>query len=382
MWHLSNSGDPNCENRLGPVSQEVVQSMEPRPQSSRSPHEQSQHRQPPSGGRDGSGSTGEYQQQPDPSAAPPPRGDYDYSPLDLAPPGQRRRRQLVAAGLGGLVVLLLAAAVVFAIVVLGGDDSGDESDTIAASQTEVVEDRATVSAKETIVAQAGAANETSEDGAAGAADGESATEPADAAAEIPTTTGDQGGNQAAVDPTPAAGNTDAGAGGAGPTAEEMQALLPEQGEVPEGLDGVEDNTRTEAEVIDALGGGREVETLLNEWGWTANVERKFEASSPETLSPDATTSITVSLHGFADEAAAAEALTYYTDVLAASGYEEAEAGDIGAGNRLLMQTQEDGGTVVALYVQQGSVLYRVGGYSPAGDPTSNVLNVAQAMLAQ
>jgi hypothetical protein len=285
-------------------------------------------------------------------------------------------------------VLLLAAAAVFLFFVLN-DEAPDDGNTIAASQTEVIRDRATVSAKETIVAQAEAANESpvsddteteSSAAATTAPDGANADQPAES-----TTTPDQDDDPAAVAPTPAPGNTSDTGGdtsASGLSAEEMQSLLPDPETVPDGLDGVEDVTRSLAEVVTALGGTREVEALLSDWGWTANVERKFEASSPDTLSSDATTLITVSLHGFADEAAASEALTFYADVVAESGYEEAEAGDIGTANRLLVQSQVDGGTIVALYVQQGSVLYRVGGYSPTGDPTTNILNVAESMLAQ
>src|SRR5690606_36977449 len=96
---------------------------------------------------------GSYQ-QPDPTTiVAPPRADYDYSPLDLAPPGQRRRRQLVAAVLGGLVMLLLVAAVVFAYLLLRDEGEPDDNNenSLAAAQTEVARSRATVSAQETLV---------------------------------------------------------------------------------------------------------------------------------------------------------------------------------------------------------------------------------------
>ncbi len=76
------------------------------------------------------------------------------------------------------------------------------------------------------------------------------------------------------------------------------------------------------------------------------------------------------------------ALTFYSDIFALSGYEDVEAGDIGATNWMLRLPQEDGGTTVALYVQEGPVLYRIGGYSPGGDPTTNIVNVAQGMISQ
>ena len=306
----------------------------------------------------------------------PPRADYDYSPLDLAPPGQRRRRQLVAAALGGIVMLLLIAAAVFAYLVLRDDTPSDEGgNDIAAAQTEVARGQATVDAQQTLVAQAVGTTTP----AAGEAAATTATVPAGGGAGEPTAAVDQAGEQAAVQPTEVAAQTGAGTG---PTAEELLALLPSAEIVPTGLDTVTDTTRTEADVVAALGGGRDAETKLNTWGWTGNVERSFTAPDPAALAPDATTDVTVSLHGFSSDAAAAEALTFYSDILVAGGYEEVEVGALGATNRMLVQPQEGGGTAVALYVQQGPVLYRVGGYSPGGDPTANVVNVATAMLSQ
>jgi hypothetical protein len=291
----------------------------------------------------------------------PPRTDYDYSPLDLAPPGQRRRRQLVAAALGGLLMLVLVAAIVFAFLVLR--DPGDDDDNILAMQTQV--------------AATGAAQQASTPDAT-----EPATEETQAAGETgqPTATAslDTAGEQAAVEPTQPAAN----AGGAGPTSEELTAMLPGQDIMPVGLDSVSDSTLTLEDVVGALGGSREAETNLTNWGWSGNAQRSFTASDPAALSPDATTDLTVSLHGFSNDQAAAEALTFYSDVLVNSGYQEVEVGDIGATNRMLLMPQEDGGTTVALYIQQGPVLYRIGGYSPGGDPTTNVVNVATAVISQ
>jgi len=209
-------------------------------------------------------------------------------------------------------------------------------------------------------------------------DGVSATETTDGPA-AQSTAGDAAGQAAgATEEAPPANNA---AGSAPLSEDELVALLPDASIMPQGLDVITDATRTEAEVATALGGSRDAQTRLENWGWTANVEREFKAPEDSGLPLDATTTITVSLHGFSSEQAAAEALTYYSDVVVGLGYEEAEAGDIGATNRLLIMRQEDGGTVVALYVQKGSVLYRIGGYSPAGDPTTNVLNVALEVLA-
>lgn len=337
--------------------------MEPRPQSTRAGQSQPISRQPAAGQPPEAG--GSYQ-QPDPTTmVAPPRTDYDYSPLDLAPPGQRRRRQLVAAALGGLLMLVLVAAIVFAFLALR--DTGDDDDGVdlAAAQTHIA---ATNAAEQTGTPEATEppAEETE-------AAGETAGEPS-ATAGL-----DTAGEQVAVDPT----QPPAQATGAGPTADELMAMLPASDALPiTGLDSTEDSSLTEEAVVEALGGGRDAETKLNTWGWSGNATRQYVAPDPSVLDPSATTNISISLHGFGSDQAAAEALTFYSDVLINIGYQEIEVGDIGATNRMMSQPQEDGGTLVALYVQQGPILYRIGGYSPAGDPTTNVVSVAQFLISQ
>jgi hypothetical protein len=338
--------------------------MEPRPQSTRAPQAQPAPRHPAPGRPPEEGAP---YQQPDPTTlVAPPRTDYDYSPLDLAPPGQRRRRQLVAAALGGILMLVLVAAIVFAFLVLRdtGDDNGETD--LAALSTQ---------AMQTAEARSAGTPDATEPPA-------EQTQPAagDTASQPTATAGlDAAGEQAALDPTAPA----APAGGAGPTSEQLVAMLPTIDMLPvTGLDQVTDSSLTQAEVVAALGGNREAETNLATWGWSGNATRSFTATDPSVMDPASTTDITVSLHGFASDAAAAEALTFYSDVLLNSGYQEVEVGTIGATNRMLVQPQEDGGTLIALYVQQGPVLYRIGGYSPAGDPTTNVVNVAQTVISQ
>jgi len=241
---------------------------------------------------------------------------------------------------------LRSDAVAFDVLFAATQEHMEVSDELAAAQTEVAISEATLAAQQTIVAEAVSGTAPSEDQAC-CGDGED-------------------GEEDSRD--------------SGPTEDDLRALLPGQEVMPDGLTAGEDVARTQAEVAAAIGGNREAETNLQTWGWSGNVERSFTAADPAALAPDATTDITVSLHGFADEAAAAEALVYFSDVLVGLGYEEVEVGDIGSTNRLLIMPQEDGGTTAALYVQEGPVLYRIGGYSPGGDPTTNVVNVAQAML--
>lgn len=296
----------------------------------------------------------------------PSRTDYDYSPLDLAPSGQRRRRQFVAAAIGGFTVLLLGALSIFGYLLLRDDDTDG---TLA--QAELANSRATIAAQETVVAQA-AADQT-------AAAGPAATPPTAPATEPPPT------EPAAAGPTepPAGATTAAGAADTAGAlnAEQLTALLPDASIAPEGLDTPTDTSRDLAAVVEALGGSRAAETNLETWGWTGNVERSFNASDPAVIGAEATAFLSVSAHGFATPEAAAEALPFFSDILVDGlGYQELEAPDLGDLARLLQITNEDGSTNVALYVQDGTVLYRVGASSAAGDPTPDAVSVMTAIL--
>lgn len=319
----------------------------------------------------------------------PPRTEYDYSPLDLAPPGQRRRRQLVAAAVGGLSVLLLGAIIFFSYLLLRDEDAPSQNDDLLAAQTQIANEAATVSANQTVIAQA-AAEQTAQ---------AQALNP-DATVE-PTVEGATGAETPPAGETPTAGETppadDAAAtepgvaedtapdlsGNAALSAEQLTELLPVAEQVPEALTSVTDGSRTQEEVVDALGGGRPAETSLTDWGWTGNVERQFLAADLENADPASTTVLTVSIHGFANPEAAAEALPFFSEILVtANGYDDVEPPELaglGDSARMLTQTADEGQTV-ALYVQDGSVMYRLGGFSPAGDPTADVIAVATEML--
>lgn len=355
--------------------------MEPRPQRPRTqigpPQGRSQgqpgpgasDQQPPQGGRSG---PGEYGEGTDPATfIAPSRTDYDYSPLDLAPPGQRRRRQFVAATVGGLTVLLLGAIAVFGYLLLRDEPADSDQSDLIAAQTEAAELRATAAAAETIVAQA-AAQQTAVaqgPGATSATPPVVATEPPSGAAGAPTAGATQAPTEAPAD----AANT-------AQTPEELAALLPEADAAPAGLDTAADSELDQAGVVEALGGGRPAEQNLETWGWTGNAQRVFSPSDPGALGAEATTFLSASVHGFATPEAAAEALPFFSDILVDGGWAEVEAPDLGDAARMLQTVNEDGSTNVALYIQDGTVLYRIGGSSTGGDPTQDVTDMATSIL--
>ena len=186
--------------------------------------------------------------------------------------------------------------------------------------------------------------------------------------------------------TPAAGATEESSapdlsGNASLDTEGLIALLPAADQVPAALTEEVDVTRTQEEVVEALGGGRPAETNLTDWGWSGNTERQFSVADPEAADTAGTTYLAVSVHGFGSPEGATEALPFFSDILVnTAGYSEAEAPDLGDSTRMLTMTDETGATNVTLYIQQGSVLYRILGFSPEGDPTQDVIDVATATL--
>lgn len=361
--------------------------MEPRPQRPRAQPGQSTQAAPQA---DPNAQTA-YGPGPDPTAfIAPPRTEYDYSPLDLAPPGQRRRRQLVAAVVGALSVLLLGAVVFFSYLLLRDEEPPSEQDDVLAAQTEVAQRQATLDAEETIIAQAAADQtqqaETLNPQETGEAETPPATESATGeapagAAETPGGTGETPENTTSgtdEDETPAA--SDGVAGQPNLTSDQLETLLPGTDAVPEVLTESGDLTRTVDEVAGAIGGNRLAETNLETWGWSGNVERQFSAADPTSVDPSETSFITVSIHGFGSAESCAEALVFFSDIVVENGAEEVPAPELGDSARMLTSTAEDGTTIVALYVQDGAVLYRFGGASLAGDPSQDVIDVATATI--
>lgn len=275
----------------------------------------------------------------------PPRSDYDYSPLDLAPPGQRRRRQLIAGAIGALSIILLGALVVFAWTLLRDETPDTDQPDRVAIATQVTGD-------------------------AGQA---AATPPATAE---PTTMSEEPTSPAATEePTqPPAEQADVKTDEAG-----LTAMLPDVAELPPGFEVTSESSLTQEDVVAALGDSRIAEQNLTKWGWTANVQREFTNAGAEA---GATSSLTVSMHGFKDATSATEALPFYSDILVNLGYAEEETPDLGDSARLLRLDQEDGGVLIALYVEKGPVLYRFGGYALGGDPTQDVIDLATQVLGE
>ncbi|MFN8663064.1 MAG: hypothetical protein U0075_14335, partial [Thermomicrobiales bacterium] len=159
-------------------------------------------------------------------------------------------------------------------------------------------------------------------------------------------------------------------------------FLPTQDQVPEGLVLADEAERSKQAVADALGGTDEAYVLLDDWGWSGNAFREFVLPQDAAPGPGGTTFLNVSVHRFADADSAAKATTYFADyVVNNQGLLDAEAPAVGDSARLL-QGAPDGVPLTILYIQDGPIMYRIGGSSSNADsdPTADVVAVAQAII--
>ncbi len=323
--------------------------MEPRPQKPRpQPQPGGPPPQGPSGGPqigpDPAQQTQQYQPQPgfDPAAfVAPPRAEYDYSPLDLQPPGQRRKRQIIAGIIGALVVVAIGALIVAGWMALRDDDN-DVNSTPGTDR----------------VAQL---NSTPTEAAA---TGDS-TPGADTIAPTvaPTT----------APPTPTAPSTqiyDASTIRTTlPVVESMPGPFSEGGDTPQDLNAV----------TEALGGTSDVQAMLADTGWQAAMTRTFVSNDPAATG---TSTINVSSHAFKDETSAQAALPQYATILEGYGWVPVEGEQYGDGSRTLVWTNPDTGEdAVTIYVVEGQLLYRVFAIGPSGfDSTPNAIHVVNQLL--
>lgn len=276
----------------------------------------------------------------------PPRVDYDYSPLDLQPPGQRRKRQIIAGIIGALAVVAIGALIVAGWMALREDDDDTPVDT---TTDRVAELNATAPAE-------------SGDGDTNTAAGDGTLAAGDVATEPPT----------AVPPTPtpeAVVYDEAAIRAALPVVESMPGPFQEVGDMPQDLE----------YVTNALGGGPEIEALLSTNGWQAAMARTFESTDPATTG---STQIVVSVHAFQDDASAQAMLPEFDSILQTFGWTSAEMEQMGDGSRMLTWSNpETGDTAVTVYVVEGQLVYRVAVFGPPEfDSTENAIYVTNQLV--
>ncbi|MGI8477278.1 MAG: hypothetical protein ACR2OO_13035 [Thermomicrobiales bacterium] len=295
--------------------------------------------------------------------------DHPYSPGPALSPldGSRSGRWV------GPLLALVALAVVIGAVVFAFNrarSGNDQRDGTLANQN----------ATGTVIA-AGAAGATA---AATKAAGESPTAaPTKGAAEAAQASGANPTANPARTPDAQAPTA---AGAANPTATKAssanrtRALLPAASALPAGFVQTEKDKRTKDQVAGSFADPADATTKLDGWGWKENQYIAFEIPAAGNPVPTTTNVINVSVHRFSDKQGAAEALTYFADaVVQAQDLAETTIDPIGEQSRAL-KGAPDGSNLVVLYIRDGNYLIRIGGSSPQGDPTTDVVAVAKKVV--
>lgn len=278
----------------------------------------------------------------------PPRMEYDYSPLDLQPPGQRRKRQVIAGIIGALVVVAIGALIVAGWMALREDDNTVDPTPPTNDRVAELNSTATETSNE---------NESTTSGdTTPAANAESTVAPT--APPAPTEPAAQVYDEAAIRASL-------------PVVESMPGPFQEVGDLPQDLPAV----------TEALGGGPEIETLLSTHGWQAGMSRTYESTD---LATTGSTRIVVSAHAFKDDAAGQAMLPEFDRILQSFGWTSVPMDPMGDGSAMLTFTDPTtGDEAVTIYVVDGQIVYRVAVYGPAGfDSTDNAIYVVNQLVGQ
>jgi hypothetical protein len=148
--------------------------------------------------------------------------------------------------------------------------------------------------------------------------------------------------------------------------------------VGDGYERTQNDTRNAELVANSFPDPADAATKLEEFGWKENAYREYQLTSGGEAD---TTTINISVHRFASEAGAKDALSYFANggMTAQSLTEARNPPDLGEGTIALNGVIE-GGNLYVLYIRQSEFVIRIGGLSVAGDPAETTTTVAERIL--
>ena len=324
-------------------------------------------------------------------------------PPQLAPPERNNLIKGILAGVIGLVavVALIAAVLAFANGGFGGGDDSPPPATVpvVAGQPGDGAAGAAGAASPSVVASPS----TSSPAAAGAPvlPGASSAAPSAGASAEPSagedaSEGETASAAPASDDASSSAEPSAGAGASpSPRASRsassqassagtggITAFLPPPDDLPAGFDTPSDEgDRSLSEVAGTFvaegEGASQAEADLEGWGWLANEYVAYDAV-PQPANEDINR-YAVSVHEFETEDGASEALPAFVD---AFGVEPTELpADTVIGDEIVaLQTTNDDGNLVVLYVRSGVFLLKIDAASVAGDPLPAALDLAEQLV--
>lgn len=167
-----------------------------------------------------------------------------------------------------------------------------------------------------------------------------------------------------------------------PTPFPLSTLLPATLSLPQGQPFRVDREGTDT--LDSLAAAfpdpTEAATRLRRWGWQEeNVYRIFASDNPPR---DAAGWVELRLYRFATVDGAAVALAYFSEGrMSTAGLRPLDLGPFGD-QAVALAGPAYNGDEVTIYARRGSILIRVTGISPDGDPTSDVIETVLVPLRQ
>lgn len=163
------------------------------------------------------------------------------------------------------------------------------------------------------------------------------------------------------------------------------SYLPQASDLPDGFVVNDEGKRTEEEVAGSFGDAATVEEVtarLDEWDWRENRYRTFEIPAESNPDTSQTIALNVSIHLFRGGDAADAAMRYFADgAAAAGGYTETDGPTFGDGTIAMNRSTEFGNDYV-LYIRDDEKLIRIGGFSVSGEPSADVIALAETIMNQ
>lgn len=151
--------------------------------------------------------------------------------------------------------------------------------------------------------------------------------------------------------------------------------FPAEDEVGEGYTQSDNGTRDAAGVAGSFPNADDAAVKLEEFGWAENAYREYSLTDGADTD---TIVVSVSIHRFGSEGGASDALTYFAEGSGLAPVEDAP----GIGEEsVTVQGVTEGGNIYVIYVREGRFVFRIGGFSTAGDPAEVTSGVTERILA-
>ena len=169
------------------------------------------------------------------------------------------------------------------------------------------------------------------------------------------------------------GGTNASASGG-----DISAYLPDSSAIPAGFSQTDAGDRTKDEVAATFGSDpTQASTDLDTWGWQANSYVVYDASPQPP--DDQVNRLGVSTHQFASADGAATALPVFVESFGAPQIDLPADANLGA-NAVAMQTTNNDGNLVVLYVQKDNYVLKIDAASVNGDPLQAAVDLAKTLV--